>query len=124
MNNLHSAIIRWVNRDYLIFKYVIDLSIWAIAAPLAFILRLEAHSLAYLHAILIYVLYGTFLKAVLVYWLGIYRQSWHKSGIKDLYDLIRAVGLGTLVLLSLSFLVGEVVSIPRSIPLLDGTVAL
>jgi FlaA1/EpsC-like NDP-sugar epimerase len=117
----------WIARvrriKYLPLKYSIDLLAWTLSGPIAFALRLEEASWYYLRDILIYTLLSAVLKGMLIYWPGIYRQSWHKAGVKDLYDLGRVIGFATLLLLSAAFLLYPEVSIPRSVPLMDGGLA-
>ncbi len=108
-----------------LFKFIFDLTLWAISAPVAFSLRLERVSPAYLPAILIYGGLGAILKAGLILSAGIHRQSWRQVGVRDLYALLRVIGLGMVVLLAMSFIVRPYVEdLPRSIPLIDGLVGL
>lgn len=111
-------------RNYIALKYVLDVSFWALAAPLAFILRLEGEYGAYLQEILFYTAGGALVKALAIKYYSLHRQSWHKVGVKDLYRLISTVGVVVLVLLALAYLMSPVMRIPRSIPLLDGAAGL
>ncbi|NDJ35445.1 MAG: hypothetical protein GYB64_12330, partial [Chloroflexi bacterium] len=80
-------------RKYSTVKYGFDLVLWAAAAPLAFILRLD-NTLGWWPSILIYTGIGTVIKAALILGFGLYRQSWHKVGVRDLLTLLQTVGLG------------------------------
>jgi FlaA1/EpsC-like NDP-sugar epimerase len=107
-------------KNYITLKYILDVSFWTAAAPLAFVLRLEGDYRAYFQEILLYTVSGALVKALIIKYYGLHRQSWHKVGIKDLNRLIRVIGFMVLVLLAVMYLVSPVVHIPRSIPLLDG----
>jgi FlaA1/EpsC-like NDP-sugar epimerase len=111
-------------KNYLDLKFILDTGFWSLSAPLAFILRLEEGFTTYLHAVLIYTAISALVKALAIKYYGLHRQSWHKVGIKDLYRLIRVVVLVALILLALAYLVSPVLRIPRSIPLLDGSLGL
>ncbi len=111
-------------KNYLSIKYTLDLGLWTLAAPFAFLLRLGPLHRNYAEANALYTLLSVFVKAFLVYIWSLHRQSWHNVGVRDLNALLRAIGTGTVVLLALAFIVTPVVSIPRSIPLLDGGLAL
>jgi FlaA1/EpsC-like NDP-sugar epimerase len=124
VENLAKTAYRYGIRNYLPIKFTVDLSLWVLAAPFAFILRLEMQYTKYVPEILIYTVVGVLIKAALILVLGLYRQSWHKVGVRDLYVLLQATGIGTLALFSLAFLCNDILSIPRSIPLLEGGLTL
>lgn len=105
-------------------KFLLDLCLWTLMAPLAFVLRLEQFWPSYTYALLIYGVVGFITKAVLIYSFGLHRQVWHKIGVRDLYVLTQAIGLGTLVLTSAAFLLRPHLLIPRSVPILEGGLAL
>lgn len=104
-------------------KFAIDVLLWGLAAPLAFALRLgNLHLEAWSHLIL-YGLVGLALKAALVAYYRLHHQAWGRAGVRDLYVLARAVGIGTLALLAVSFLFAPSLFVPRSIPIIEGGVA-
>lgn len=105
-------------------KLGIDLALWGLAAPIAFLLRLEQSWVNYTQALLIYGVIGLFIKTLLIHTFGLHRQVWHKVGVRDLYVLFQSIGLGTLVLTSVAFLLRPHLVIPRSIPILEGGLAL
>lgn len=111
-------------RRYAGFKYAADLVLWVLAAPLAFYLRLEADLSEYYRAAQLYTLFGVGIKAGFIYAFRVYRQSWHRVGVRDLQTLVRVVGLAIVALLALGFLMTPFAPIPRSIPLLEGGAAL
>ena len=105
------------------FKFALDLGLWTLAAPAAFWLRLERGLLTYFETVLIYTLIGFLLKAILIHWLGLSRQSWHKVGILDLYRILRAITFGGLVLMGVGFVTMPSIALPRSIPIIEGLMA-
>jgi FlaA1/EpsC-like NDP-sugar epimerase len=110
---------------YTSVKYAFDLALWVLASPFAFLLRLESGYFWYAQQALIYTILGLILKAILIYWMRLHRQSWHRVGIRDLFRLVRTILIGVLSLLSVAFLmyVYPWARIPRSIPLLEGALA-
>jgi FlaA1/EpsC-like NDP-sugar epimerase len=124
MNTIARAANRLGLRSYQPLKYTTDVLLWAGAGPLAFVLRLEAAAPRYLQEIVVYSLLGLGIKLLAVAFFALPRQSWHKVGVRDLYMLLRAVTTVALVMLALAFLINPVVQIPRSIPLLEGGIAL
>ncbi len=107
----------------LLEKFALDLILWSLSALVAFWLRLE-YPPRYSVALIAYVLVGLPVKATLIWAFGLHRQSWKKVGVRDLYILAQAVGLGMIILSAISFFIYPQKSIPRSIPLIEGGVAL
>ena len=105
-------------------KFAVDLVLWTLAGLLALALRLDGFPPRYWNAILFYLLLGLPVKASLIAAFGLRRQSWRSVGIRDLYTLAEAVGLGTLVLSAFGFFFHPHLAIPRSVPLIEGGVAL
>jgi len=105
-------------------KFILDLLFWAFAALLAFLWRTGAPWFAYRVALVVYLILGLPVKAVLIWFFGLHRQAWQRVGVNDLYTLIKAVGIGTLFLSALAFFIYPYLSIPRSVPLLEGGIAL
>jgi len=108
----------------LALKFVLDLFLWSFAVPLAFWLRMDRSINDYASLLIWYLTVGIPIKALLIWSFGIYKQAWQKIGIKDLYALIKAIGLGELALSALAFYLYPHRPIPRSIPLIEGGVAL
>ncbi|MBN1429857.1 MAG: polysaccharide biosynthesis protein [Anaerolineae bacterium] len=110
--------------NYVNIKFILDTALWTLAAPLAFLLRLEENFGTFLQAAIVYTIVGAVIKAVVIKYYGLHRQSWHKVGVKDLYRIICVVGLTALVSLALASLVNPILRIPRSVPLIDGGLGL
>jgi len=107
-----------------LMRYIIDLLLWFLAAPIAFWLRLESPWSAYGTAISAYALLGLPIKAALIGLFGLHKQSWKRVGIKDLYPLSHAVGIGVLTLSAIAFFIYPHQPVPRSIPVIEGGLAL
>lgn len=108
-------------------KFLVDMTLWVLAAPLAFLLRVDDLN-KYAAAILFYTLLGVPLKAVLLWRQGLYRQGWRKVGLRDLKLLLEATGgfaagMFVLVWIWYAFRFGVAFSLPRSIPLIEFLVA-
>ncbi len=107
-----------------IAKYLTDVFLWVIATPLAFWLRLDQPWSTYAYDALAFTLIGVPIKAGIAYLWKFHNQTWRRIGTRDLLSLIQGVSLGTLVLASTAFFLRPHLNIPRSIPLLDGALAL
>ncbi len=113
-------------RNYTLIKFAIDLALWTAAAPLAFLLHVEP-AFVDQTGILVYTLIGIPIKAVMILVGRLTRQSWHKTGVRDLYKLVRIIGLGALALVAVTFIAQPVLiasSFPHSVPLLEAVFAL
>lgn len=108
----------------LILKYFIDLTGWLLATPLAFWIRLEDPWLNYVKEMLALLWVGFLVKGIVLYFLGYHRRSWHKVGIRDLFVLIEGVSIVTLFLLAFVYLVPNDLNVPRSVPLIEGMLAI
>ncbi|GAA6755570.1 nucleoside-diphosphate sugar epimerase/dehydratase [Thermus thalpophilus] len=104
-------------------KFLLDLSLWSLAAPLAMVLRLEGLPPQYKEPALIYTLLGVPLKALLIALFGLHRQAWSRVGVRDLLRLGLAVGLGGVLLLSVTLLLNPYLPIPRSVPIISSVLA-
>lgn len=104
-------------------KYLLDLGLWALAAPLAFVLRLDGIPPILLQSAIQYTLISLPVKAIIIFALSLYRQSWRRLSIRDLYHILQGAALAGLVDMALGFLVFTDIVLPRSIPLLDALLA-
>lgn len=105
-------------------KFFFDLFLWIFASIIAFYLRLENPLPQYGKAMMIYLLMGLPLKVALIFFFQLHRQTWRSVGVRDLYDLLKAVGLATVLLTTAPFVLLPYVGIPRSVPLIGGATAL
>ncbi len=105
-------------------KFLVDLLLWSAAAPLAFMLRLEDPWPRYTQVVLVYALAGLPIKAVLEASFALHLQAWRRMGIRDLYSLTKAVFFGTVLLSAVAFFLHLDQPIPRSVPLIEGGLAL
>ena len=104
-------------------KFVIDLALWTLATPLAFLLRLEASVPAYVVGIVWMLAVGIPLKAAALWALGMPRRSWHRLGLYDLFTLGVVVGGVSLGLAIAAVLLPAGVVVPRSVPFIEALVA-
>jgi FlaA1/EpsC-like NDP-sugar epimerase len=105
-------------------KFAIDVFLWALAGFLAFGLRLDGWPAPYWKTILYYLLLSLPVKSILVWAYGLHLQAWSRFGFRDLWRLGQAVAAGTLLHFLGTLLLRETLGMPRSVPLLEGGVAL
>jgi len=108
-----------------ILKYSIDLSLWTLAAPLAFLLRLSnAGVVEYWYVILIYTLATLLIGALVLIFSKPYLRIWQRVSMIDLQHLARMVALGGLLMVFGTFLLPPDLNVPRSIPVISTALAL
>ncbi len=105
-------------------KLGLDILLWICAAVVAFFMRIDLPFLDSKRIIFWFVLLTAPIKIGLVFLFQLHRQSWHRVGIRDLYQLGWAIGLYTVPIYLLNFTLVQITHIPRSIPLIEGGVAL
>ena len=106
-------------------KYAIDLCIWTLAAPLAFVLRLGSDKLSdYLLTILIYTAIGLVIKALLLGYFKFHLRIWHSVSLIDLQHLAKGVAVGGVVMLVVGSLLPTQPLLPRSVPIISTALAL
>jgi FlaA1/EpsC-like NDP-sugar epimerase len=105
-------------------RFLIDLVLWTLAAGFAFFLRLDMPWPEYRLEVLLYPALGVLIKAGMMYLQGTYRPSWHRIGLRDLYQLTRTVAMTTVLMFALAFVAEPALNIPRSIPILEGALGL
>jgi hypothetical protein len=89
--DLKNRIRRWMNRlldvrhrTFVIYsKYFADLLLFVIAAPIAYILRLESTWFNYTDTILIYTMVGLPVKMMSIYFFRLHMQSWRTASLAD-----------------------------------------
>ncbi len=118
-----------LSRKVMAVKFLLDALLWLLAAPLAFTLRVDSPRL-FLTSILFYTLVSAPIKIGLLWLNELYRQAWRRAGMHDLYIVGRAVGVYSVIMLSLVWLwhifqLGRPgLLLPRSIPLIEGTLSI
>ncbi|MFO8029156.1 MAG: nucleoside-diphosphate sugar epimerase/dehydratase [Cyclonatronaceae bacterium] len=105
-------------------KYLIDLTLWGMALPLAYLLRIESMIARHADDILLVTLMVLPLKAVILYLLGFHLQSWRKTGIWDLFRIVQGVAVSTAAFFVIMVLAQDNVYVPRSVPVIEGGLAL
>ncbi|MFN3368970.1 MAG: polysaccharide biosynthesis protein [Thermus sp.] len=105
-------------------KFLLDLLLWTLAAPLAMVLRLEGLPPQYRDVAWIYTLLGIPVKALLIAAFGLHRQAWSRVGVRDLVRLGLAVGSGGAIFLGFAWVLNAYFPMPRSVPLISAVLAL
>jgi FlaA1/EpsC-like NDP-sugar epimerase len=106
-------------------KFVIDLALWTVCGMAAFLLRVDDPLPRYLPTMLAYALISLPFKAILIRAFGLQAQSWRKVSVRDLYRLVQAIAVGTVLLFLLGlFVFFPTIYLPRSIPLIEGALAI
>ncbi len=105
-------------------KYVLDVAVWTALTPIAFALRLEGDVFRYPEALIALTLGGALLKVIAEGLFRLPRRAWRWIGIPDLMIVLTAVGIVTLAMFVGVVAVHPVFPIPRSVPLIEGTLAI
>ncbi len=105
-------------------RFLLDLVVWSAAVPLGYLLRLEGMPERYVASVLLYVALGTPVRAACILLFRLHRQSWSRVGLRDLWHLGMAVGLGTVALFLIAGELPPLLLVPRSVPVIAGGVAL
>lgn len=109
-----------ISRPYL--RFWIDLGLWSLAVPIAYWLRFEA-PWTYSSELLTYLAFTFPIRAFLILLGRTHRQHWRKTGVRDFSRLIQVVFLGTLLFVNMSYFLHGQITVPWSIPLLDGLIS-
>lgn len=110
-------------RQYLL-KFLTDTTVWVAVTPVAFWIRVEQEWVDFSTEILALCLLGVFVKGSLVYALDWPHRSWRNIGMQDAVALVQGVALGALLFSALAFFLPSDLVIPRSVPLIEGMLAL
>lgn len=109
-------------------KTLIDLTLWLLAAPFAFVLRLPSDRWAdYFMVMFVYALLGSIIKLALILAFNLNRRSWRYSASGDFAALSQAVVISIPLLYAIGALAVprfELSLLPRSIPFIEAALAL
>ncbi|MBW6394565.1 polysaccharide biosynthesis protein [Thermus sp. SYSU G05001] len=105
-------------------KFLLDLLLWTLAAPLAMVLRLDGLPPRYWEPTWVYALLGIPIKALLIHAFGLHRQAWSRIGVRDLIRLSLAVGTGGVILFLFALILRSYLPLPRSVPAIAAFLAL
>ena len=107
-----------------ILKSVLDLTVWVLAAPVAYLIRLDVGAAQYAGDVLVYTGLFAVVKAAVLVATRQHRPSWHRIGFRDLSPLVRLVAVVLVAEVVFVLVVPyEVVFVPRSVPLIEAMVA-
>lgn len=104
-------------------KYAIDIALWSSALVLAFWFRVEHSIPQYLADIAALLIVGLPAKVLVVWLLGYHRRSWHRFSMRDMLLLASGVAVYTSGFAVLA-LIPSGLAIPRSVPFIEGMIAL
>ena len=124
MDDMKSPLLTAIERRRDHLKCLVDLSLWTLATPLAFIVRLDLLFVDYVNEIMILTAIGLPVKSSIIYLLGFHRQSWQNISFRDPLRLLLGIMCGTAILAAAAFMLHTFLEIPRSIPLIDGMLGL
>ena len=100
-------------------KILIDALAWTLVLPLAYVIRLEKEALDYAGDILTVTLLFFPIKLAIVWLNRHHLYSWRYSGLVDSLHLLRSVLIMMVLLLLARVLIGELVLIPYSVPIIE-----
>ncbi len=103
----------------LFLKYLADLTIWTLALPLAYFLRIEMQVTEHASDIALLTVMAIPIKAAVLYVLRFHLQSWKRIGIWDLSRIIQGVVIVTLLIMASLFFIRQGFYIPRSVPVIE-----
>ena len=105
------------------WKFAIDVALWTGAGLLAFPLRQPDQWLTGGASILLYVLATAIVAALVIRVYRLNRQVWRQITVHDLETLLKAIGIGTIVLFVVGLTLHEVRGFPRTVPLIQALLA-
>ncbi len=105
-------------------KFIIDLTVWSLALPVAYILRLEGDIGAHISSILLITALVVPIKAAILYGLGLHLQNWPKISVLDLFHIIESVGIVSFCVFLSTFFVQSWLFIPQSVPIIEAFIAI
>lgn len=105
------------------YKFGIDLLIWCLATPLAYLLRGKGAWMNHLDTVLVVSACAIPVKLAIIYYEKFYVQSWHRVGVRDLFTIGRGVLIYTVAFMVITVSLRGNVSVPYSIPLIGAMLA-
>lgn len=103
------------------FKFFVDLLLWGASGLMAYAFRKPGLvGVGISLNVLGYLLLSVGVFGSLEWHYALHRQTWRKIGVRDLAMISRAVGLATLVMFAVGFILQSWLQLPRSVPVLAG----
>ena len=103
-------------------KILIDLSLWTIALPLSYVLRLDREVAAHLSDIALLTACTVPLKGTVLYISGFHNQSWHKIGVWDLFRIVEGVTLFLVLMVLAAYILQPWLFVPLTVPLIEAII--
>ena len=111
-------------KDKRFLKYFVDLFLWTVSLPAAYILRLEGQWFSYIRDITILLAFLIPLQSILLFIFRFHRQSWHNFGIRDIIKLSKGLVIPFVLLLICSLTIKSIIFIPLSVPFISAVISL
>lgn len=100
-------------------KLLIDVFLWSLATPIAYLLRLAFPLAGSLGDIVLATTAMIPVKMFILYATGSNKQSWHKIGVLDIFSLAKCTLIGAIVFFGMAVFFRSMLFIPYSVPILD-----
>ncbi len=110
--------------DRRILKFFIDLVLWTLTLPAAYILRLEGQWFPWASDIAFVVALMLPLIAAVIWFSGFNRQSWHNISIHDLVSLSKGILIFTAILFIVAVGLSNILFVPLSVPFISASLAI
>lgn len=107
-----------------VWKFLLETFVWSCLTFIAFILRLDGDLTGYGNAILYSTAVLLVVKGITVYSFGTFCQSWRNTGFRDLFTLLKAISIVSVIFLTGVFLFRDIIAIPYSIPFIEFALSL
>jgi FlaA1/EpsC-like NDP-sugar epimerase len=118
------ALDRASQRQRVVAKFVADLTLWTLAAVLAFPLRRPTDWPDLAVGMGVFLATTLPIRAALIATFRLQRQTWRQVSVRDLEDLLKAIGAGTLLFFLMGLVAHGMDGFPRTVPLISGFLAL
>lgn len=103
----------------IITKLGIDVFIWMLVTPVAYLLRVEGSWYSQTESVLWVTLSLVPIKLAIILYDKTFLQSWHRVGLRDLFIINRGVLASTAVFVGIAYLFRNELFIPYSVPLIE-----
>ncbi len=110
-------------KDRTLLKFTIDLLLWTIAIPAAYLLRVEAQLLPNFSDVALLMLIFLPVKGFTLNFFRLHRQSWHNTSIIDLFLLTKAIAVVFVLLIASLVFLRNFLFVPLSIPFIQAMLA-
>lgn len=103
----------------LVAKFGIDLAIWVLATPIAYLLRVEGAWENHTEAVFWVTLSLVPIKLGILLYERTFLQSWHRVGLRDLLVINRGLAISSILFLVMAYMFRAELFIPYSVPFIE-----